>query len=317
MNIHPDDFLFFQDVLKAMRTVARRYELPLKTVTGYPMPTKGMAACMGDCARSGGIRIVFRCTVDGAWCDEPMSPAEVWETAAHELAHLKHANHGVEFQELRLELAQALKNTQEDHRDRVLNKLVKMQAVREGEAALGNEAAAEAFAEAINRMLIEHELKPSDLDYARSQDHDPVIEVPVNLGHYKIKSTGHRTAWQEALARIVARAHLCTFLVRNGSNQITFVGTRSHAMVAEYAYGCLVPAADTMSFHAAHAYRTGLREVAVLMPGKSIDFDWCAGHPVVASRVRLSQGNVSLVIDINPTIYLSAGVTARLTMGRA
>lgn len=246
MNLHPDDLLFFNEVASAMRKVAKQYELPLGSVTHLPMPSAGLAECKGDCSHDGNIRLVLRFAEDGEWCENPRPPEGVWETAAHELAHLRHFNHGLAFQELRLELGLALKNRQENHRDKTLAKLVKMQAAREGEAALGNSEAAEAFATAINRMLIDHELNPSDIDYARGQDQDPVIEMLVDLGHYNIKEVRQRLAWQEMLARIVARAHLCTFLLRPGSNQIWFVGTRSHATVAEYVYGTLVPAADRM-----------------------------------------------------------------------
>lgn len=253
--IHPDDLLFFHEVSAAMKRVARHYELPLKSVTVLPMPAAGMADRMGDCNSSGAIRVVFRCTENGTWCEHPLSPGEVWDTAAHELAHLTHPNHGLAFQELRLELLQALRNaTQPDHRDRVLAKLVKMQDVCKGEAELGNTAAAEAFAEAINRMLVEHELQPTDIDYARATDKDPVIEVKVNLGLYGVKFIHRRSAWQEHLARIVAHAHLCTFLLQEGTNNIWFAGTRSHAIVAEYVYGTLVPAADRMAVQEFNRY---------------------------------------------------------------
>jgi hypothetical protein len=262
MTLHPDDVLFFHDVATAMRTVARAYRLRLTSVTALPMPATGMADRLGDCNSSGDIRLVLRCTEDGAWCPEPMSPVEVWRTAAHELAHLKHMHHGPAFQEFRLELETALQNRQQDHRDKVLARLVKMQASRDGEAALGNTSAAEAFATAINRMLIEHELNPSDIDYARASDQDPVIEVPVNLKQYTIETKKMRVAWQESLARIVARAHLCAFLLRSGSNQIWFVGTRSHAAVAEYAYGTLVPAAAKLAHEAYWEFRKELRKTS-------------------------------------------------------
>jgi hypothetical protein len=257
--LHPDDVLFFHDVCAAMRTVARKYKLPLVSITPLPMPEKGLADRLGDCTNTGHIRLVLRATENGEWCVNPRSQDEVWGTAAHELAHLRHLHHGPVFQEFRLELAEALRNLQEDHKERVIKRLVKMQAARDGEAALGNSAAAEAFATAINRMLIENELAPSDLDYARATDQDPVIEVPVDLGLYKIQSKQTRIAWQESLARVVAKAHLCTFLIRRGSNAIWFVGTKSHAVVAEYAYGVLVPLADKLANKEYYDYHMGLR----------------------------------------------------------
>lgn len=243
IQVHPDDLLFFNDVRLAMKRVAKQYELPLTSITAYPMPKTGMANRMGDCNGSGDIRIVLRCTVNGEWCEAPMSPNEVWDTAAHELAHLRYHTHSVQHHDLYLELLQALQNTQEDHRAKVLRKLVKMREQRDGEAKIGNTAAAEAFATAINRMLIEHELNPSDIDYARAADNDPIVEIIVNRAQYNIEPVKRRVAWQETLARVVASGHLCSFLVRPGTNHIIFVGTKSHATVAEYVYGTLVRAA--------------------------------------------------------------------------
>src|SRR3990172_7081848 len=107
MNIYPDDVLFFTEVSQAMRNVAKKYELPLQSITSLPMPKAGMADRMGDCSHSGNIRLVLRCTENGQWCDAPMSPQEVWDTAAHELAHLRHMNHGIAFQEFYDELCDA------------------------------------------------------------------------------------------------------------------------------------------------------------------------------------------------------------------
>lgn len=270
MNLHPDDLLFFNEVRTAMLLVASDYKLPLRSVEPMTMPEDGMADKLGFCTGSGNIAIVLRCTVDGAFVEEPISPAEVWDTAAHELAHLRHQNHGMDFQTFRLELLQAVRNQQEDYREKIIAKVVKMQAARDGEAALGNSEAAEAFATAINRMLNDHELSPSDIDYARGADRDPVIEIPVDLKKYNIETKKSRVAWQETLARVVAKAHLCTFLIRTGSNTIIFVGTKSHATVAEYAFGTLVPAAEKMSLAARHIYWREMRVKYNVPANKSI-----------------------------------------------
>lgn len=253
-KLHPDDVLFFHEVKRAMWNVATKYNLRLRSITPMPMPEKDLIDSLGDCNSSGDIRLVMRATVDGQWVNAPRSPKDVWSTAAHELAHLKHMNHGEKFQEFAMELFTAIENQLVDHREKVIERLVKMQACRDGEAKIGNAAAAEAFATAINRMLIEHELSPSDIDYARNDDKDPVIEVPVDFRMHNLDQKRTRVAWQESLARVVARAHLCTFLIRSGSNRIDFVGTKSHAVVAEYAYGTLASAAIILCNQAYHEY---------------------------------------------------------------
>ena len=270
INLHPDDVLFFNEVRAAMFRVAKNYSLPLRSVEALAMPEKSMADRLGECSTTGDIRLVMRATVDGRFCEAPSTPDRVWETAAHELAHLKHFNHSMAHQEFTLELIQALRNQQEDHRDKVIKKLVKLQAQAQGERDLGNTEAAEAFAGAVNRMLIEYELHPSDIDYARVQQDDPVVELPVDLSKYRIEKVDRRVAWQESLARVVSNAHLCTFLLRPRSNSIWFVGTKSHATVAEYVYGILVPAAEKMSLKARHDYRCEIRRRHGIEPGKAI-----------------------------------------------
>jgi hypothetical protein len=143
--------------------------------------------------------------------------------------------------------------------DKLLGKLAKMVAARDGEAAIGNEAAAEAFASAINRMLLDHDLTMAEVDFASAIKEEPIIELHVNLTNFGVDRKKVRIGWQEALARIVATAHLCKFMVVRGSNAIIFVGTKEHATVAEYAYGTLTAATESMSWKAYNKMFYGLQ----------------------------------------------------------
>lgn len=133
--------------------------------------------------------------------------------------------------------------------DKILDKLSKLKAMQESEAAIGNSNAAEAFASMINAMLLKHELSMIDIPQIGAKE-DPIVEVPVNHDVYNIKKTRVRIGWQEVLADVVARAHLCKYLIAAGTNKIWFVGTKSNATVAEYAYGVLASSADRMSMAA-------------------------------------------------------------------
>lgn len=154
--------------------------------------------------------------------------------------------------------------------DKLLDKLAKMVAARDGEAAIGNEEAADAFASAISRMLLEHDLSMEEVTYRASVDSDPVIEVVSDLPKYGAEHKKARVGWQEALAATVADAHLCKFIIYRGSNRICFVGTKSHATVAEYAYGTLVAATEKMSWSAYNKMFYGLK-------GRGEDVSACRG----------------------------------------
>lgn len=136
--------------------------------------------------------------------------------------------------------------------DKILDKLAKLKARAEGEKRIGETAAAEAFAAMINKLLLEHELSETDIPLA--PEVDPIIEHLVRPQDHDIKFTNVRIGWQERLAGIVARAHLCRHLVSTGTNYITFVGTKSHVMVAEYAYVTLVRTAARLSYYAMKKY---------------------------------------------------------------
>ncbi len=134
--------------------------------------------------------------------------------------------------------------------DKILDKLSKLKAAQASEAALGNTAAAEAFAAMINTMLFRHELSMEEIPEGGIAKEDPIVEVLTDLAAYGIKITQARVGWQETLAGIVAEAHLCRYLIAPGTNRLWFVGTKSNATVAEYAYGVLAAAADRMSMAA-------------------------------------------------------------------
>lgn len=260
--IHPDDVALFADLCAQARRVAARYGLGLRSLAHLPHDKCNVDTTdrLGDCAvvgpRRGHIRVMLRARTSGPdnrsrWCDEARDPANVRKTLAHELAHLRHARHDESFAELwtELELALADDTSTKDKRGKLIEKLRKMRAASAGEAIAGNENAAEAFAAAVNRLMLAHALSGREVDAATAtvDDDDPIVKVRTNPDAYGIKKTGCRVPWQEALARVVARGHLCEFLIHPGSNSVTFVGTRAHATVAEYTYGVLVRSAGVMS----------------------------------------------------------------------
>lgn len=257
LPVHPDDVMLFAEMSRVIWSIAKEYKLPVKSVEGYPNPEYRQSP-LGDCSYDGVIRLVMRGMENGEWDPNPRREDDIWGTVAHELAHLRHFNHGLNFQEFEQEMKTAVANRRVDHRQKIIDRLVKMQASRDSEAKIGNEQAAEAFAAAINKMLIEYELNPSELDYARTSDRDPIIEKMVDPAKFRYQGENDskpradygkktRVAWQEALAGVVARAHLCAFLVHRESNKIWFVGTEAHATVAEYVFTVLLTNADYMA----------------------------------------------------------------------
>lgn len=252
-QIHPDDVLLFSQVAAAMREVARRYGLPLGKIVHRPVQKYRGRDTLGLChLATGDIEIVIRIKENGRWTDGRLSTEEIWDTAAHELAHLRHGQHHEPFWQLCDELKHAMTTEKKDDKDKLIDRVIKLQRSAEGEAAMGNAEAAQAFAAMVNKYLVDNELAMSDVE---RKVEDPVIEKMVDMSRFGIKYSKARVGWQESLARIVARANLCTFLLRPGTNEIWFVGTKSHVDVAEYMFGTLTPAISVMSDKEAYFYK--------------------------------------------------------------
>ena len=130
--------------------------------------------------------------------------------------------------------------------DRIIDKINKIKAHAESAKEIGNIAEAEAFADMLNRLLLKHQLTEVDLNVAPKDD-DPIVQVWTTPEKYGQKTVSQRVVWQEALARTVARAHLCRFMVASGSSRLVFVGTHVNATTAEYCFGVLASAAERMS----------------------------------------------------------------------
>jgi hypothetical protein len=254
-HLHSDDVKLFRRVKKLMEAVAERYQLPLRSIIPHP-DARYTSSPLGDCDTNGIIRLVLRGKLDnGTWDEEVRAELSVWNTGAHELAHLKHMNHGLQFQEFEIEMQQALKNERRREREARIEKLFKLRKQAESEASLGNEAAAEAFAATMNKLLLDWELSPTDLERREGEGDDPIVELKVDLGAHKIQPSKTRVAWQETIAHIVANAHNCRSLIKPKCNDIWFVGTKTHATIAEYVYGTLIPQIDQMSYNAYMACR--------------------------------------------------------------
>ena len=123
-------------------------------------------------------------------------------------------------------------------RDKAIDRAAKLQAQMESEHKLGNSQAAEAFAAAMQRLMLEHELNDHEVERARMAGtkvpEEPIVETWVKPERLGIKTKKARSANLETMAAIIGRAHLCRIIIKRHTNFIGFVGTARHAEVAEY-----------------------------------------------------------------------------------
>jgi hypothetical protein len=123
--------------------------------------------------------------------------------------------------------------TAADPHDKLLNKLAGLKRMAEGAAAIGSEAEAQAFADMLQKLLLDHDLQMSDIEFADLAKEGFDREY-VNFSKHGIKSKKTRTAWMEKLASMICRANFCRIVVIANSSNIWIVGRREHRAVAEY-----------------------------------------------------------------------------------
>jgi len=138
---------------------------------------------------------------------------------------------------------------------KLIDKLTKIKNMAEGAKAIGSEQEAQAFAELLQKMLLDHKLHMSDIEFAAMERDQPVTKHFIDYDKYPgIKVKLKRVLWIEKLAGIVAEAHFCRILVYPNSSVITLVGRPDDCAVAEFMFMTLQRAAARMSKTAAYQY---------------------------------------------------------------
>ena len=130
-------------------------------------------------------------------------------------------------------------------REKILEKLQKIKAHAESAEKIGSQAEAEAFAAMFQQLLLKHKISATEVEVEQLERDEPVDKFQVDWQDIRVRST--RIAWIERLAGIVARAYFCRILVHPRSSNITIVGRKSDAAIAEYMLVTLVRAAQKIA----------------------------------------------------------------------
>jgi hypothetical protein len=133
---------------------------------------------------------------------------------------------------------------------KLLDKLAKIKAHEESARAIGSEAEAQAFADKLQSMLLEHKLSMSDVEAVKLNAEEPVVDRMIDydgLGVDRSELKRSFIEWQGRLAKIIAEANFCKIIVVSGTNMFTLVGRESDIKVAEYLIVTMIRAADRIS----------------------------------------------------------------------
>lgn len=132
-------------------------------------------------------------------------------------------------------------------KDKLLDKLQKLRTHADSAEKIGNQEEAQAFAAMFQKLLLEHHIEMTDLEFETMEREQPVEKHMIDYDQHGIPYKRSRVAWMERLASIVAKAHYCRILVHPGSNAITLVGRHEDIAVAEFMYVTLVRAIQQMA----------------------------------------------------------------------
>lgn len=163
--------------------------------------------------------------------------------------------------------------------EKVKDKAAKLKTHMESAHAIGSTAEAEAFAGALNRLLIEYELSEDEIAYAKKVD-EPIVEFMVDERHHGLSHKRRRVGWREVLATVVGEANMCQHLICRGTSTIWFCGTRQHAEVAGYIYAVLARSAEAICEDEYRRFYHRMRHTCERCGGPSRESDLCraSGH---------------------------------------
>lgn len=125
--------------------------------------------------------------------------------------------------------------------EKIIDRIRKLHAKAESAKAIGSLEEADAFATAVEKMLMKYKLSQATLTFEEKEAEDPLgmhwLDWDSQDG---MRANKRRIPWIERLAMFVCEAHFCKIIVSRQSNNILIVGREQDRQVAEYMVVMLV-----------------------------------------------------------------------------
>lgn len=146
-------------------------------------------------------------------------------------------------------------------KQKAADKIRKLMAHAESAEKLGSEAEAAAFMAQAQRLMAQHKLEMTEVEWEESEsDREPEHTYldPSEWGEKVKKSTV--PTWVQRLAKWVARAHQCDSLGVQGSNRLIFIGSTEDVKVTTAVFVHLRGEAERLANNGySRAYKAGKR----------------------------------------------------------
>lgn len=126
--------------------------------------------------------------------------------------------------------------TAAEDREKILDRLRKLNAMAESAAELGNEHEAQAFAAKVQELLTAYKLSRADIGSSAAKD-EPINITYVSWSDLNLEPRRVRVGWTERLGYFVAEAYYCDFIICGwGGNIGMLVGAETDRKIAVYMY---------------------------------------------------------------------------------
>lgn len=123
--------------------------------------------------------------------------------------------------------------------DDIIEKIRKLHRKAESCKQMGSEEEAQAFAEAVQRMMNDYKISMSDIDFEKELKKG-VEKERIRWSDHGMQTTKKRSEWIIRLAGVIARHHSCQIVSIIRSNSIIVVGHEHNRKAASYVIVVLV-----------------------------------------------------------------------------
>ena len=125
----------------------------------------------------------------------------------------------------------------DEERKRILAKIKKLLALKEGAEKIGSEGEAYAAANGVHRLLTEYNLSMSDVLGEDGERKGPKIEQSEGISYMS-----HFGLWKQKLIGIICRYNYCQSIISPRTKQVIIVGQEDNIAVCHQLYDYLVKA---------------------------------------------------------------------------
>ena len=132
-----------------------------------------------------------------------------------------------------------------DDRGSKIRKLKKLRDKAASAEAIGSEAEAQAFAEMVQKLLVEYKVDESEL-FPEEED-EQIVQSSPDWDKWGVKVRRREVPWMLDLGKVVAYGHWCRMASAPGTSYIMFIGKKVDADVAADVFGKLCSVAEDIA----------------------------------------------------------------------